>query len=302
MAVTPLEVLQKYGIEQRQHSDRASNAGENWIQVDCPFCSPNSGKFRLGVHRYTGSWNCWLCGPHYRTEAWAAVLHIEPARARTITAGMPRDAIPEATQHKGKLVLPEGLGPLLPAHKRYLVKRGFDPEVLASLWGVQGIGPLGLGLAWRVFIPITLRGVTVSWTTRAIVDTGMRYIAAGEDREAVRGKSLLLGIDYVQHACVVHEGPMDAYKTGPGAVSLCGIAYTTAQVRLLAEVPRRVLCFDSEPIAQQRASKLADALSVYPGTTHIAKLESGKDAGDADPAELLELRKFAGIENVGICC
>lgn len=299
---TPLEVIQSRGIEHRQHGDRGSNAGYEWVQVDCPFCSPGSGKFRLGVHKARGSWNCWLCGPKRSTEAWAAVLHLDAKAARAITASVPRLDTVEDTRPTGKLVLPDDLGDLKGAHKRYLRSRGFDPDQLAAVWGVKGIGPEGGSLAWRIFIPIVYRGQMVSWTTRSLIDEGIRYVAAGSERESMRGKALLLGGDFVQHACVIHEGPMDVFKTGPGAVSLCGIAYTPAQVRLLSEIPRRVICFDSEPIAQQRARQLRDILLVYPGTTHVVELTSGKDAGSAAEAELQELREYAGIENLQNYC
>lgn len=294
--MTPLDLLQQHNIDFRQHGDGASNAGMNWVQVDCPSCSPNSGKYRLGVNKHNGAWYCWLCGPQKSTETWAAVLHITNKEAWKLASALPRDAAPAAEAHTGKLILPDGLGPLLKAHRRYLTGRGFDPDVLAEQYGVQGIGPLGGSLAWRLFIPIVLRSEVVSWTTRAIVaDAKKRYHAAGEHQEARKGKSLLFAGDMVRGACVVHEGPLDAIRTGPGAVATCGISYSKAQIRLLSEIPRRVICFDSEPKAQERAAELANLLSVYPGTTLIAVLETGKDAGDADAAELAELRTFAGI-------
>lgn len=295
--MTPLELLQNHNIDFRQHGDAASNAGHNWLQVDCPSCSPNSGKYRLGVHKYQGNWNCWLCGPQKTTEAWAAVLHITTKAAWKLASTLPKDTIvPAAEVHTGKLILPHGLGPLLKAHRKYLTGRGFDPDAAAEQYGIQGIGPLGGSLAWRIFIPIHFNGEVVSWTTRAIVpDAKIRYHAAGEHQEARKGKSLLFAGDMVRGACVVHEGPLDAIRTGPGAVATCGISYSKAQIRLLSEIPRRVICFDSEPKAQERAAELANVLSVYPGTTLIATLETGKDAGDADLAELMELRKFAGI-------
>lgn len=295
--MTPLELLQNHNIDMRQHGDAASNAGHNWIQVDCPSCSPNSGKFRLGVHKHNGSWNCWLCGPQKSTEAWAAVLHVTTKEAWKLAATLPKDYIaPAAVAHTGKLVLPYGLGPLLKAHSRYLKGRGYDPDALVEKYGIQGIGPLGGNLAWRIFIPIYLNGEMVSWTTRAIVDTDpRRYFAAAATQEARNGKSLLFAGDMVRGACVVHEGPFDAMRTGPGAVATCGISFSKAQIRLLSEIPRRVICFDSEPKAQERALELADMLSVYPGTTLTATLETGKDAGNADASEIAELRSFAGI-------
>src|SRR5581483_4434906 len=109
------------------------------------------------------------------------------------------------------LVLPAGVSDLLKPHRDYLLGRGFSPkqiEDLQRLWGLAGIGVAGR-LSWRLFIPIYYRGEMVSWTTRSLRDTGLRYIRARPEEEKYRAHTLLYGHDLVRDTIIVVEGPFD---------------------------------------------------------------------------------------------
>jgi hypothetical protein len=185
-------------------------------------------------------------------------------------------------------------GKLELAHRTYLYKRGISPDEAEAIWGVKGLNHLGGRLAWRLFMPVTLRGVPVSWTTRSInhdCPMNRRYIAAKPDEEAIPLHDLLYGGDLVRWAVIVTEGPMDAMRVGPGAVCLMGNRTTNAQLAALGTVPVRAIVLDSEPAAQRRARKLADMLSLLPGRTERVTLETGKDPCAASRREIRELRK-----------
>ena len=138
------------------------------------------------------------------------------------------------------------------AHKRYLRERGFNPKEIHQLWLIGGIG-LAAKLAWRLFIPFIFDGKPVSWTTRAIgVSKRQKYISASPEQETVPHSELLYGEDYCRHSVVVCEGPLDAWAIGPGAVAVCGLVVTDAQVDRIAAYPVRAVCFDAEPAARLR--------------------------------------------------
>lgn len=101
---------------------------------------------------------------------------------------------------------------------------------------------------------------------------------------------MLFGIDFIRHAIIVCEGPMDAMKIGPGAVSTMGISYTKHQLKQIVDFPVRVVCFDNEPDAQKRAKKLCSDLSSFPGKTTNIVLDV-KDPGEASPKEIKLIRK-----------
>jgi hypothetical protein len=181
-------------------------------------------------------------------------------------------------------------------HKLYLLRRGFDPDVLQEQWELEGIGRHGGDLSWRVYIPIIFRGERVSWTTRAIGEkVKHRYLSASAEQEAYNHKELIYGIDHCRHSIVAVEGPADAWNVGPGAGCLFGIDFTPAQVLLLSQFPIRIICFDSSPDAQRRAEELCEQLAPFHGSTKRVELDA-EDPGKAKPREVKALRKLAKLD------
>ena len=135
----------------------------------------------------------------------------------------------------------------------------------------------------------------MSWTTRAIGESSYKYISAKSEQEAMNHKSLLYGEDLALNSIVVVEGPLDAWRLGPGAVATLGVNVTAAQILRISQYPFRSICFDSEPSAQRRARKLANQLSIFPGKTSIIQLDA-PDPGEACPKEVKRLRKAVFAE------
>lgn len=280
------DILLDNNIPTAGQGDKHGRVG--WIQIDCPLCA-TVGKFHLGISLTTGAANCWKCGRKNTAQILAMITGktapVMRERLENIQYTAPK------VRKTGRLALPKGRGELLPGHRRYLEGRGYNIATVESLWGAQGIGQAAC-LKWRVFIPIHHHGEIVSWTTRSIRENDeQRYISASEDAESISHKTILYGADYARHAIVIHEGPLDVWATGPGAVATCGTAYTEAQLKAMSKYAIRAVCFDNEPAAQRRAKDLANALSVYPGTTHNIQLETGKDTGEAELAEVEEIRE-----------
>lgn len=280
------EALNALGVQQAHEGHHHTRAG--WINFDCPFCGRGSHKYHMGYNKWAAYVNCWRCGPHKIIDTLVE-LGMPWRDAREVYHGLERDYKYEKPK-RGTLKLPKHEKTLLPRHIRYLAHRGFDPNRVTRLWDLRGIG-INARLPWRILIPIYFRSEIVSWTTRA-VGSGLRYISASAEEESINHKELLYGEDFLSHSVIVHEGPLDVWATGPGAVALCGTSYTTSQLGRLSRYPKRIVCFDSEPDAQKRAKRLCDDLEVFPGDTINVVLESGKDAAEADPDELKQLRKL----------
>lgn len=279
----------------RAHNIRYWEAGQHhhvrpgWIGVDCVYCSRNSGRVRLGFSLSRGTVSCWACGPHSTAGTLQELTGLSLAKCIELLGDVHKEAIPERTA--GTLKVPAGVGKLLPAHLKYIESRRFDPDYLRKVWGVKGIG-LAARLAWRLFIPIIDHGAMVSWTTRAITDNvTLRYISAKPDEEKVPAKSVLYGADYAGHSVVVHEGPTDVWRTGPGAVATLGTSFSRAQVLALSRIPRRLIVFDAGDAAQRRAKQLLDSLSAFDGRSYIAVLDA-VDPCSASEREVSFLRKF----------
>jgi len=285
-----LEILRKHRVQTA--GEEHHHVRHGWIGADCPLCSPSTSSFRLGFHESGTRANCWNCGAKNPADMLARVCRIPYREAAVLLGGLPRSLRRfEAERVSGRLAIPKGVAGMLPAHKKYLRKRGFDPAVIARLWGVQGIG-IAARLSWRIWIPIRDRGGRlVSWTTRAIGTDAKRYIMAAPEEEDIPNGELLYGADLARQAIIINEGPLDAWAIGPGAVATCGLAYTAKQILRMGDFPIRAVCFDSTPDAQKRANELCRSLSQFPGTTSNIELESGDDPADADADEIEEIRK-----------
>ena len=282
------ELFQHLGIQAIQSGHHHCRPG--WLQMDCPACGPDTGKYHLGFHKTRGYFHCWVCGALPLVPTLQALSGQSPSLILALLReAAPAGPIEPRTPHSGRLSLPKGLCALQPAHRSYLQSRGFDPDEIASLWGVKGIG-IAAKLSWRLFIPVTYRHETVSWTTRAIGETNSRYISASQEEEKVNHKSLLYGADMAMHSVVVVEGPTDAWTIGPGTVAVLGLTVTQEQVERIKAYPIRAICFDSSPEAQRRGRKLADQLSLFPGETHVVQM-TGKDPATAPKSEVKALRK-----------
>jgi hypothetical protein len=284
------DVLRELDVPFKSEGEH-KNVRQGWIGCECPRCSSASG-FLLGIELDGHRCSCWQCG-WMPLEAALAELSGRTRREVRELLGDREDAGERATRddRRGRLRLPRGLGPLLPAHRKYLRQRGFeDTGALERLWGLQGIGVSGR-LGWRIFIPVTLDGKTVSWTTRAIGDAAARYISASPEEEIVSHRRLLFGEDHARHAIVIVEGPFDAFRVGPGAVATLGVGFNQFQVERMARYPVRAICYDNEPSARRRARELADLLGVFPGETTVVTLDA-KDAGEASDGEIRRLRRW----------
>jgi hypothetical protein len=282
------ELLEQHDIPYRV-AGQHHHAREGWVQFDCPFCHGPS-RFRMGYNEAGRFCNCWTCGTHKLIEVLQQIL--PPSAIPVALLTLETKSAPRIEEPVGRLIEPQTDKSFSVAHRNYLHGRGFDVDELLKLWRLRSIS-IDAKLAWRIYIPIEYRGKTVSWTTRTIGNAiGAKYLTAKRIEEAIHHKRLLYGQDYARNAIVIVEGPGDVWRIGPGAVATFGLNVSKEQILKLTEYPRRVICFDNEPDAQQVARKLATDLMVFPGETIVHELETSKDPGSASERELTELRAY----------
>ena len=284
------DILSENNIEFREGGEDR-HVCEGWLGIECPWCSKGSGKLKLGYNLAYHYFTCWTCGHHRLIDVLVEITGKSSKDCYELMDQLDGGREPRKEKPKGKLVLPKNVGSLLPIHRNYLRRRGFDPKQLVKLWGLMGIG-LSYELPWRLCIPIHYRGQIVSWTTRSVSsDEGsLRYVNARPEHEALPAKSLLYGEDFCRHGIVVVEGPVDTWRIGTGSVATLGTCVSSLQVEKILKYPVRAICFDVEPAAQVRARQLCQRLESFPGTTTNVVLESGKDPGSASVAEIACIR------------
>jgi len=282
------DILQELNIEYKTEGHHHCRPG--WINLDCPFCGKDSHKWHLGYSIESNFFHCWRCGFHSIIETLMEITGYSATKCKKILKDVEYTEV-KREKPKGKLILPKGIGKLQKPHRRYLRSRRFNWKKIQNLWQISGIG-IASKLPWRIFIPILHHGKMVSWTTRSISNSNMvtRYISASLKEESIPHKSLLYGEDYAQKTIVITEGPFDVWKIGPGAVATLGIGYSLEQLLRMTKYPKRMVCFDHERIAQERAKRLCNELSVFPGKTFNIQLDA-KDAASATNREIERIRK-----------
>ena len=285
------ELLDEFKITYLRSGHHHTRTG--WLQIkECRFCG--SDNYHLGLNLSGNYCVCWRCGGHSLWNVLAS-FGVPAGRIKSALSSLGTISQSKRVYGAARLQEPRFRGALLKAHKHYLRERGFNVSKIETLWQLEGIG-IHPQLAWRIYIPIHCRGERTSWTTRAIGSrVTQRYISAAADQESIPHKQSVYGLDFCRGAIVICEGPTDAWAIGPGAGALFGTAFTPAQVLLLADVPRRFICFDSAPEAQNKAKSLAGQLACFGGVTESLLIDA-KDPGSASKKEIAAIRRCAGLD------
>ncbi len=249
------DLFDRYSVPYRRFGENR-HVSEGWIGCLCPQCEGQYGNYKLGVNLSTLKASCWQCGG--MGTAW--VLHLltgeSTEKIKEELSLVDRVKAPE--REGGKLVMPEGVGPLTNLHRNYLAGRGLDPDKLERLWKIQGTVQTGEP-AWHVVIPVHQRKEVVTWTARALSDLGRRYFTAPDRCSKVPIKETLYGEDFAGNSVLVMEGPIDVWAVGPGAVCTYGTQFTHSQVLRLSSLTQSLTrsagpdnCVRSSPDSPER--------------------------------------------------
>lgn len=275
------------------------NYREGWYNIQCPFCGDHS--YHLGIAE-TGASNCWRCGTKSFTKVLARRLGISESKAHAIAKEYGGSgAKKKVKQVKRKIrtkahKLPTDTGPMKPRHKRYLIKRNFDPDYIAAEWGVLGTGPISkldkINYSHRILAPIMWDRQQVSFQTRDITDRHkVKYMACPEERELAKHKHLLYGKqEEWDQVGIGVEGITDVWRLGPKAVCTFGIEFTRQQARLISKnFERFIIMYDEEPQAQKQA-ELLEAELLLRGTD-VKRITMSQDPASLSEQAAKELLK-----------
>ena len=274
------------------YDNQGKNVQSGWIAINCPFCDDHSN--HMGINPETGGVNCWRC-PAKGTvimvvsklkgvSSHSAISELKKFTHRDMsnrTRSFGSDQTPNSNQQvKLDFELSKSSDKY---HIEYLRGRGFNPNYLIDKYKLQFAGPLENDYRMRIIVPIYMNRQLVSFTTRDV--TGRAHIPwlHGKPEHVILSpKECLYNLDSVEDTVLVLEGASDVWRMGDGAVATFGDKYTTEQVRLLRNVKRAFVLFDTEEAAQENASKLAYDLSAFVSDVHIYELDQG------DPGELTD--------------
>ena len=260
-----IQFLKDYEIDYTEGPDKNVKAG--WIGMNCPFCPDPSNHLGYNVDDDKG-FRCWRCGWHKRDETIAELAGTGIQHARAILQKYEGKSDLATSQEKGRqkkpFRLPSFTGPFLPAHKKYLESRNFDPDRLQQEWNLKGTGPIssldGIDYRLRILAPIYWMGQMVSFQGRDITGKSKtRYKACPVEYEIVEHQKILYthpnrkpgGTGFIV------EGFTDAWRIGINAAATFGIEYTWSQVKQICRMFERVfVLYDEGEQAQQQAENL----------------------------------------------
>ena len=249
---------------------------EGWVHTPCPFCTSEIGHegYHLGFPLDGKFFICWRCGNHPATKTIAKLLRVSMYEAGEILKKYGGVSALVGVKKKkvkvDKLILPSHILPLTSGHKKYLMKRKFDPDKLEKTWGLVSTGPTSLlgkiNYGNRILAPINWGGQPISFQTRIPRDVSkafVKYLACIQEKEIMDHKNVLYGNQskWTDTAIIV-EGIFDAFRIGEiYGVATFGTSYKPSQVRLIARNFKRVaIMYDDELIAQTKAQALVSEL------------------------------------------
>jgi hypothetical protein len=287
-------VLQFYKDYHIDCSDSGSkHCRKGWINIDCVFCGGDD--YHLGINISTGACKCWKCGNHSQLEVIKELLECDYNAAKDIhkeycqndNRHIHSSKSQPHREHKTTCEYPTGTSALNDRQRAYLELRGFDSYELEKTWGLKGTGNLG-DYKFRIIAPIMYNGKMVSYQGRDYTGKSeLRYKACKQENEVIEHQTIVYGLDLVggERALLV-EGIFDCFRFGAGAISCFGIAFTTAQVNLIASRIRFLsVLFDAEEQAQKQARAIAIQLTALGVEVEIL------DISDTKPEELVDPEK-----------
>jgi DNA primase len=168
------------------------------------------------------------------------------------------------------------------AHRKFLIRRKFDPDFIFQEYRLLSNGPVG-DYALRLIIPFYQRRRLVTFTTRDITDKAkIPYVHCPKKLSIYHPKDTLYNLDKAEDEVIVVEGVTDVWRIGNGAVATCGDKWTAKQAKLLSKFKRVFVLFDTEEEAQQNALSLANDVSAFVNEVEVLEF------GSTDPADLSE--------------
>ena len=281
------------------YKSSGKNISAGWIGVNCPFCGEQS--YHCGINLDSKRYSCWVC-----TQAGTLAKYVGVA----VNCGY-REANLIISDFRGfhytapvrslssNVVFPTRMTPLSCRGKKYLEKRGFNPEFLEEVYRLketQNDSELVIeGMKWkfknRIIIPFIVNREIVSYTGRDWTGrSDPRYQNAPLEAGTVLTSECLYNIDSIKDRALIVEGATDVWKLGKESIATLGVKFSHAQINSIVRknLKKVVILFDSGATAQ--SILLAEALGPYIEDISVYSMTNGMDPGSLDFIEAHKLK------------
>jgi hypothetical protein len=299
------DLYHNYGIPTSPEGHKHHRPG--WVNIECPHCQGDG--YHLGFNTQEAYFYCFRCGSHPVNVTLMKLLQVSYNQAeelsKTYKLSKKRQSIQTPTFNPGVVKIkkkgfkfPSDITELQKPHKKYLLKRNFDPDYLVKTWDVKATSPFskldGIDYRYRILIPILWDDKPVTFQARDYTGKQeIKYKACPEEREAVHHKHILYGHPslWQKRRGILVEGVFDVWRLRQSACCTFGTGYTTEQVRLMIKLfDELFILFDPEPIAQKTARGLQQELAFWGVKAHIYT-DISTDPGDMSDEDATYLLK-----------
>ena len=261
------------------------NPSGKWLNINCPLCGDT--RYRGGIQIETGHYYCFKCGSHSLPYVLQKKLDFTQYQISKLLTRYESDLTPIIKTSKitgvQKIDLPgEALKKI---HRKYLLKRNFDPDKIIKKYKITGTVQFQLNFSFRFIIPFFQKRNLVSFIGCNILSPSEsvvphNYTLYGQ--QFARGKQI-----------AVVEGVIDQWNMGDGFVAVYGSTLSDMQLYLLAQYETVFFIFDSD--ALHKAKKYAQLLAGLNNKINVEfidlELKNGYDGGDLAKDEVRYIRK-----------
>ena len=273
---------------------QGKNVQDGWVNITCPNPECNDKSQHGGFNIMKGYYNCWKCG-HQSLRFIISLLTGESNPTNIINEYMGSTIIRKRLNKKVKSNVTNIKLPgteLKKMHRKYLLKRGFDPDYIEKKYKIKGTGITG-DWKYRIIIPIYYKGQLVSYQGRDITDQQeLRYKTLSKDESIINPKHVLYNLDNCKEEyIIVTEGAFDCWRLGNDSCATLGTSITKEQLRLLRKYKKIFFIFDPESEAYKKAKKAANELAIFGCKTEIIKLDEASDPAELSDIEAKKLKR-----------
>lgn len=314
------------------------NVAKGNINVKCPFCGSADKSEHLGINLSNGFWGCWRSEAHRGSNLAYLLQHLlsvtyreaerlsgkdaisyDPASLDAVAGGMLQDTDTKGTDvsNNRSILLPQEFRPLHDAKMAserflyYLSGRGFPIKYLENMSRHYKIKYAISGdYANRIILPVSMYGVTVSFTARSIKpNNNLRYLSASNEDSFLSIKSTIYNFDAALSGgdtLFVVEGPFDALKVDwfardykCHAVALFNMSMESAQYAMMLDLiplyKRVVFMLDSGE--DSKSNEMAEEFVFFKKVEVMGgNVPFGKpDPGELSAAEVKTMCKDGGV-------
>jgi hypothetical protein len=264
--------LETNGIE---YIIKGSGVQKGNINIQCPYCGTSDTGHHLGIRLDNGFWGCWRSASHRNKKLYILIsklLGISFGEAKKIVGDNSKsldsdifsqlaeeDFFKKESENNGiykSLLFSDSFRKLNDgklASKKFIEylsdDRGFsDPLKLAKKYKLRYC--ISGKFNNRIIIPVFYNKLLLTWTSRAIDNTEIRYLTLNKSEESENIKNLLYNYDRAKKIkngkiLFIVEGPIDVWKLDLfsdkkiSAVGLFNMSLEIPQLYLLEKLSKQ---------------------------------------------------------------